>query len=70
MVLGRMTTRIDTLPVIGEEHVVVGAGRRREGRKTFTASTLYDADRRVVASAEHIWIAVDPALFGGQRPSD
>ena len=70
MVLGRMTTRIDTLPVIGEEHVVVGAGRRREGRKTFTASTLYDADRRVVASAEHIWIAVDPAHFGGQRPSD
>jgi hypothetical protein len=70
MVLGRMTTRIDTLPVIGEEHVVVGSGRRREGRKTFTAATLYDADRRVVATAEHIWIAVDPALFGGQRPSD
>ena len=70
MVLGRMTTRIDALPVIGEEHVVVGAGRRREGRKTFTAATLYDADRRVVATAEHIWIAVDPALFGGHRPSD
>lgn len=70
MVLGRMTARIDTLPVIGEEHVVVGAGRRREGRKTFTAATLYDADRRVVASAEHIWFAVDPALFGGRRPSD
>jgi hypothetical protein len=70
MVLGRMTTRIDTLPVIGEEHVVVGAGRRREGRKTFTASTLYDADGRVVATAEHVWIAVDPALFGGRRPSD
>ena len=31
MVLGRMTTRIDTLPVIGEEHVVVGVGRRRRG---------------------------------------
>jgi hypothetical protein len=70
MVLGRMTTRIDTLPVIGEEHVVVGSGRRRDGRKTFTAATLYDADRRVVATAEHIWIAVDPSLFGGQRPSD
>ena len=31
-----------------------------EGRKTLTASTLYDADGRVVASAEHLWIAVDP----------
>ena len=70
MVLGRMTARVDDLPVIGEPHVVVGEGRGREGRKTFTAATLYDADRRVVASAEHIWIAVDPALFGGQRPSD
>ena len=70
MVLGRMTARIDTLPVIGEEHVVVGAKRGQEGRKTFTASTLYDADGRVVATAEHIWIAVDPEVFGGRRPSD
>ena len=34
-----------------------------DGRKTFTASTLYDADGRVVAVAEHVWIAVDPANF-------
>lgn len=64
MVLGRMTARVDTLPVIGEEHVVMGAARGQEGRKTFTASTLYDADSRVVAAAEHVWIAVDPATFG------
>lgn len=70
MVLGRMTARVDTLPVIGEEHVVVGAKRGQDGRKTFTAATLHDADGRVVATAEHIWIAVDPALFGGRRPSD
>lgn len=63
MVLGRMTAAVDTLPVIGEEHVVVGEGRGRDGRKTFTASTLYDADGRVVARAEHVWIAVDPAQF-------
>ena len=63
MVLGRMTARIDALPVIGEEHVVVGQGLRTEGRKTFTASTLYDADGRVVATAEHTWFAVDPADF-------
>ena len=69
MVLGRMTARIDDLPVIGEPHVVVGEGRGRDGRKTFTASTLYDADCRVVATAEHTWIAVDPASFGGRAPS-
>ena len=69
MVLGRMTTRIDTLPVIGEDHVVVGSSRGTEGRKTFTSATLYDADGRVVASAEHVWIAVDPAAFGGVSPT-
>jgi len=63
MVLGRITARVDTLPVIGEPHVVVGAARGSEGRKTFTAATLYDADGRVVAAAEHVWIAVDPADF-------
>jgi hypothetical protein len=64
MVLAGMTTRVDTLPVIGEEHVVVGLARGREGRKTFTASALYDADGRVVARAEHVWVAIDPAAFG------
>ncbi len=63
MVLASMTARVDTLPLIGEEHVVVGQARGHEGRKTFTASTLYDADGRVVAAAEHLWVAVDPAAF-------
>jgi hypothetical protein len=63
MVLARMTARLDSLPVIGEEHVVVGMGRGQEGRKTWTSSTLYDADGRVVGTAEHLWIAVDPAAF-------
>ena len=62
-VLGRMTARIDALPVIGEEHVVVGHARGREGRKIFTAATLYDSDGRIVATAEHTWITVDPADF-------
>lgn len=68
MVLGRMTAHVDTLPVVGEEHVVVGQGLGQEGRKTFTAATLYDADGRVVATAEHVWIAVDPERFGGVTP--
>lgn len=63
MVLVSMTARVDTLPVVGEEHVVVGLGRGRDGRKTFTASALYDRDGRVVARAEHVWVAVNPADF-------
>ncbi len=63
MVLARIAVRLDALPAIGEEHVLVGMGRGGEGRKTRTSSTMYDADGRVVASAEHLWIAVDPAAF-------
>ena len=64
IVLGRMTARVDTLPVIGEPHVVVGGARGTDGRRTFTASTLLDSDGRVVAVAEHVWFAIDPAAFG------
>ena len=58
-----MTAQVDALPRIGEEHVVVGLGRRTEGRKTFTAAALYDADGRLLGRAEHLWLAVDPAAF-------
>jgi hypothetical protein len=64
MVLGTITLRLDSLPRIGEEHVVVGAMRGHEGRKTFTMATLYDSSGTVVATAEHVWITVDPADFG------
>ena len=64
MVLGRITARIDALPVVGEEHVVVGENRGSQGRKTSSATTMYDAAGRVVATAEHVWIGVDPATFG------
>ena len=62
-VLGRITARVDALPVVGERHVVVGRLTGTEGRKTFTAATLYDSDSRVVATAEHAWLQVDPAAF-------
>ena len=65
MVLGRMTAIIDTLPAQDEQHVVTGEHRGSQGRKTFTASTLHDADGRIVGRAEHVWLAVDPATFNG-----
>ncbi len=63
MVLGRMTAQVHRLPVIGEEHVVVGEARGREGRKSFTASTVFDATGGVVGQAQHTWIAVNPEDF-------
>ena len=63
MVLGRITAEVDALPAIGEPHVLVGQRLGADGRKTMTAATLYDSDERVVARAEHVWIAVDPKTF-------
>lgn len=64
MVLGRIAAHVDALPVVGEPHVVVGAELSSSGRKTFTASTMYDSDGRIVARARHVWIEIDPAAFG------
>ncbi len=63
MVLGTMTAVVHHRPVIGEPHVVVGEGRGQEGRKTFSAASVYDARGRLLGTAEHVWIAVDPAFF-------
>ena len=64
MVLGRMSVRLDALPEPGERHVVVGAARGRVGRKTSTATSLYDGSGRLVGLAEQVWIEVDAATFG------
>lgn len=66
MVLGRITAEVDAPAQVGERHVVMGRLLGREGRKTFTATTLYDSDGRVVARAEQVWIEVDPALFSAR----
>lgn len=63
MVLGRHTARIDERPAPGETCVVGGRLVGADGRKTFTVATLYAADGRVLATAEHTWIAIDPAAF-------
>jgi hypothetical protein len=63
MVLGRMTARINSLPVVGEEHVVVGLARGAEGRKNHTSASIYDSRGGLVGVAEHVWISVDPEAF-------
>ncbi|MEY9862362.1 hypothetical protein ABH935_008007 [Catenulispora sp. GAS73] len=63
MVLGRMSVEmLDEAPIAaGERYVVLGRHLRTEGRKTFTVSALYGPSGEPVASAEAVWIAVDPA---------
>lgn len=62
-VLGRLTASIDARPPAGEHCVVMGRKLSEDGRKTATATTLYDADGRILARARQVWIAVDPATF-------
>ncbi|MGC4940918.1 hypothetical protein [Kribbella sp. DT2] len=62
-VLGQMTACLDAQPQLGEPCVIMGRHLGESGRKTFTATTLYDSDGRILARARHTWIAVDPALF-------
>lgn len=62
-VLGRVTTEVRSLPRTSERYVVVGEQRRVDGRKTHTAATLYGPRDEVVATSEHVWIAIDPQEF-------
>ncbi len=63
MVLGRITAAVHRRPNPGESLVVVGAWRENAGRKTLTATSVYDAAGRVVGTAAHTWIQVDPRTF-------
>ena len=58
MVLGRMTAAVDALPRAGDPCVVVGQWLGAERRKTYTASTMYDVDGRVLGRAQATWIAL------------
>jgi hypothetical protein len=63
MVPARMTTWVESVPTVGEPHIVVGVLRRHDGRKSHVATTLFDADCQVLATTEQVWIAVDPDIF-------
>ena len=62
LVLARMTARIEAPPQAGTPYAVVGTTVRTEGRKTWTASAIHDGAGALVASAQHLWIAIDPSV--------
>ena len=64
MVLGRMTAAVERRARVGERLVVVGQHVDTSGRKTSTATSVYDADGRVVRRAAQLWLSVEPQAFG------
>lgn len=62
MVLGTMTARVLELPQVGDELVVLGWERSREGRKHYCGTVLYSGER-LIAHAEATWIAIDPTTI-------
>lgn len=64
MVLGRMSLEVHRPPVVGQPHVVQGWTLRTEGRKTFSATALYDADGEVLAVAQQTWFTVAVEQMG------
>ncbi len=65
MVLGSITAEVGSRPRVCETYVVVGGLIGVDGRKTYTATALYDQAGLLLARAEQIWVTVDPATFGG-----
>jgi hypothetical protein len=57
VVLGRMTARIDRLPVDGERCVVVGWPLGEDGRKLSAGTALYGERGETLAVARQVWIA-------------
>lgn len=58
LVLARMTAEVSSPPQAGTPYVVVGTTVAVDGRKTWTASALYDEAGSLVAQAQHLWIAI------------
>ena len=60
IVLGRQAARVLDVPLLGEDCVVMGERLGSEGRKTFTATTVYGADGRELGRAVATWIDIAP----------
>lgn len=70
MVLGRVTAEHSGSVRRGQTYVVSGRMDHVDGRKTFSSTALYDEAGTLLGRAEHVWIQVDPAMFGGRAPGD
>ena len=54
--LGRLGVEIKRRPKTGEQLLVAGWRTGQDGRKHFSSSALFDADGRVIAASNAVWI--------------
>ncbi|MGL5863070.1 MAG: hypothetical protein ACRCY9_17625 [Phycicoccus sp.] len=63
MVLGTITAQVVAPPDSGEPYVVTAWSRGSRGRLHLAGTALHSADGRLLARAESVWVAVDPATL-------
>lgn len=56
--LGRLTGQVTRIPQVGENCLVMGRLDGVSGRKATVTTTLYGADRSVLARARAVWISI------------
>ena len=61
--LGRFAVDIKQRPKAGDKLIVAAWRTGREGRKHFSSSALFDADRQLVAAANATWIELNDPKF-------
>jgi hypothetical protein len=66
ILLGRMSTRIETRPHPGDRCIIAAWPTGRDGRKLFAGSVLLDADGELLAVAQATWILVDRKVQLGE----
>jgi hypothetical protein len=54
--LGRITGHIERQPKVGETYVCVGWPIKKEGRRIYAGSALFDADGAALAWASTVWV--------------
>jgi hypothetical protein len=54
--LGRMSGRVDDVPLVGERCVVTARPLGRDGRKGYAATAAYGEDGRLLGVARQVWI--------------
>lgn len=54
--LGRITAHVERQPTVGESYVCVGWPIKKEGRRIYAGSALFDANGAALAWAHTIWI--------------
>lgn len=58
VVLGRMTARADKLIMAGERCTVLAWPKGQDGRKFFSGTAIYNAERQLCAVGDAVWIEI------------